>query len=195
MEQPVRITFKGIPASAAVETRIREEVEELAQFHDGILRCHVVVEQAHRHQRQGNLYAVRIDLTAPGHVVVAGRSPAQHHAHEDVYVAIRDAFAAARRQLQDHARRDRRDTKHHEEPGAGRVARLFRDDGYGFIETSDGREVYFHRNSVVDGGFDALAAGAEVRFTEELGEKGPQATVVHPGRRGRVPKRSAEAGL
>jgi ribosomal subunit interface protein len=192
MEQP-HITFKDVPSSPAIEARIREEVAELEQFYDRIVRCRVVVEMPHRRQRQGSLYAVRIDLTVPGHELVVGREPTEHQAHEDVYVAIRDAFDAAKRQLQDHARRERRETKQHEPAGEGRVARLFRDPGYGFIETDDGREVYFHRNSVIDGGFDVLEAGMHVRFAEELGEKGPQASTVHPGHHRRGAKSEQEA--
>jgi ribosomal subunit interface protein len=192
MEQAVQITFKEVPSSPALEACIREHAAEFAKFHDGIVRCRVVVERPHRNQRQGNLYAVRIDLTIPAHEIVVGREPSEHQAHEDVYVAIHDAFDAAKRQLQDHVGRDRRQAKHREAAAEGRVTRLFRDAGYGFIETSDGREVYFHRNSVADGKFDALAAGVRVRFAEELGEKGPQATVVHAGWHGRAEKRRAE---
>jgi ribosomal subunit interface protein len=192
MEQALQITFKEVPSSPALEACIREHAAELDRYHDGIGHCRVVVERPHRHQRQGNLYAVRIDLTIPGHELVVGHESSQDHAHEDVYVAIRDAFDAARRQLQDHVGRERRQPKHREAAAGGRVARLFRDAGYGFIETPDGREVYFHRNSVADDAFDALSAGVRVRFTEELGEKGPQATVVHAGRHGRAEKRHAE---
>ena len=194
MKQELQITFKDVPSSTAVEARIREHAAELDQFHDGIIRCRVVVERPHRHSRQGNLYAVHVVLTIPGHELVVGREPAQHHAHEDVYVAIRDAFEAIKRQLQDHVGRDRRQPKHHEAAAEGRIGRLCRDEGYGFIETADGREVYFHRNSVADGRFDALAAGVHVRFAEEPGEKGPQATVVHPGWHGRDHTRRADAG-
>lgn len=192
MQQALQITFKDVPSSPAVEACIREHAAELDQFHDGIIRCRVVVELPHRHSRQGNLYAVHISLTIPGHELVVGHGPTEDHAHEDVYVAIRDAFAAAKRRLQDHVGRDRRQPKHHESAAEGRVARLFRDEGYGFIETADGREVYFHRNSVADGRFDALTAGAPVRFAEELGEKGPQATVVHPESHGRSEHRRPE---
>jgi cold shock CspA family protein/ribosome-associated translation inhibitor RaiA len=184
MDHAVQVTFKEMPPSPAVEARIREEAAELEQFSDRVVRCRVVVERPHRHQRHGNLYSVRIDLTVPGHEIVVAREPSQHHAYEDVYVAVRDAFEAARRQLQDHVRRTRGSAKHHVPAGEGRIARLVRESGYGFIETTDGREVYFHRNAVVDDEFDALAAGVHVRFTEELGAKGPQATIVHPGRHG-----------
>ncbi len=191
MEQPLQIAFRDFPPSEAVEARIREEAAQLEQFYDRIQGCRVVVETPHRRHQQGKLYTVRIDLTVPGHELVIGRKPRQHHAHEDVYVAIRDAFDAAKRQLQDHARRERADVKRHEAMHEGRVARLFPEPGYGFIETEDGREIYFHRNSVLDGGFDQLVSGARVRFVEELGEKGPQASTVHPGH---VRRRSGPAG-
>jgi cold shock CspA family protein len=95
-------------------------------------------------------------------------------------VAVRDAFDAVRRQLEDHVRRRRGDVKTHDAPSHGRVASLFAERDYGFIEASDGSEVYFHRNSVVGGGFDKLAVGDEVRFSfhAEEGEKGPQASTV-----------------
>jgi len=107
------------------------------------------------------------------------REPGQHHAHEDVFVAIRDAFDAAQRQLADYARRQRGATKAHDDGGVARVCRLFLEDGYGFIATVDGSEVYFHRNSVIDGAFDTLKVGSEVRLAIEAGDKGPQASTVH----------------
>jgi cold shock CspA family protein len=107
------------------------------------------------------------------------RNPPLDHAHEDVYVAIRDGFAAARRQLQDMDRKIGGNVKTHEEAPRGRIARIFYFEGYGFIETPDGDEVYFHRNSVAGEDFDRLEVGNEVRFSAELGEKGPQASAVY----------------
>jgi ribosomal subunit interface protein len=181
MQIPVQLSFRGIAHSDAVEASIRERAEKLEQFYDRITSCRVVVETPHAHHRKGRLYHVRIDLTVPGREIVVGRDPAAHHAHEDVHVAIRDAFDAARRQLQDHVRKDRGDVKSHEAPRHGRVSKLFVRDGYGIIETPDGREIYFHRNSVVDDAFDRLETGHEVRFVAVEGEseKGPQATTVH----------------
>jgi len=190
MEAPLQITFRDVASSAAVEERIRAEAAALDQCYGRIIRCRVVVEMPHRHHHQGKLFAVCVDLTVPGRELVVGREPADQHAHEDVYVAIRDAFEAARRQLENYARRERADTKHHAGAAEGRVARLLRDLGYGFIETADGREVYFHRNSVINGRFDQLASGMPVRFAEELGEKGPQATTVRLGHTPRPAARS-----
>ena len=104
------------------------------------------------------------------------RAPPQNKRNEDVYVAVRDAFKIAQRQLQDYVRERRGDVKHHEDPPHGRILRLFED--YGFIATPDGREVYFHRNSLLGESFDKLEVGTEVRFAEERGEKGPQASTV-----------------
>jgi cold shock CspA family protein len=104
--------------------------------------------------------------------------PSKHAAHEDLYVAIRDAFNAAGRKLQDHARRRRGKVKLHEPAPIARIIKLFPIEDYGFLETLDGREVYFHKNSVLAPGFDHLEVGHEVHFAEEMGEKGPQASTV-----------------
>jgi cold shock CspA family protein len=93
-------------------------------------------------------------------------------------VAIRDAFDAARRRLEDYARKQRGDVKVYEQLPLAQVQKIFPQQGYGFLETTDGREIYFHRNSVLHPGFDGLAIGTKVRFAEELGQEGPQASSV-----------------
>ncbi len=165
-------------SSEAVEARVRSEAEKLDTLYDQIMRCSVVVEAHHKHRHKGNTYHVRVDLTVPGSELVANREPAEHQAHEDVYVAIRDAFNAARRQLKTFASRRRRDVKTHEVPPHGRISELFTDKGYGKIVSSDGREIYFHKNSVLNADFNKLEVGAEVRFVEEAGDHGPQASTV-----------------
>jgi cold shock CspA family protein/ribosome-associated translation inhibitor RaiA len=189
MQRPLQISFRDMPPSEAVERSIREHADRFECFHARITGCRVMIESHHRHHRQGKLYHVRIDLTVPGGEIVVGRDPAEHHAHEDVYVAIRDAFDAARRRLEDHARRWRGDTKTHQVPGHGRIVRLVVEDGYGFIATPDGEEVYFHRNSLTEGDFDHLRVGVEVRYTlhEGEGEQGPQASAVTPIGKHRLP--------
>lgn len=179
MQVPLEITFRNLPPSPAIEADIREKAAKLDAFYDRITSARVVVETPHRQHRQGKLFHVRIDLRVPGRQLVVSREPAAHHAYEDVYVAIRDAFDNAKRQLEDYARETRGTVKTHAPSGHGRVARLPAGDGYGFIETPDGREIYFHRNSVVDGDFDRLNVGDDVRFSEEAGEQGPQASTVH----------------
>jgi len=193
---PLQISFRNMKASEVVDARIREEVAKLETFYKGIMHCRVVVELPHRHHKKGDLYHVRIDMTVPGAELVVKREPSlhaeqrqvdsekesksyeAHAAHKDVFVVIRDAFKEARRQLQDFARRERGQTKLHLPQASGRVTQLFPDDQYGFLETPDGTEVYFHKNSVLNDAFNRLKIGSRVAFSEELGEKGPQASTV-----------------
>ncbi|MDP6707678.1 MAG: HPF/RaiA family ribosome-associated protein [Alphaproteobacteria bacterium] len=180
METLLEIVFEGIDPSPAIESLIREEMDKLEQYFDRITSARVVFAAPHHAHNKGNVYAVRIHLEVPGQKDLAiSRNPGADHRHEDAYLVVRDAFRAARRRLKDRTKKQRGKVKVHEAPPTGRVARLFPDGGYGFIETIDEREVYFHRNSVVTGSFDRLAVGAEVRFAEEMGEDGPQASTVH----------------
>lgn len=176
MQLPVQITFRNVARSDAVEAKIRERAAKLDTYYDRITGCHVTVEAPHRHHHQGKLFQVGIDLILPGTEIVVNRAPQEDHAHEDVFVAVRDAFDAARRQLEDYARRQRDDTKVHLEPPHGRVSKLFAD--YGFIATPDGREIYFHRHSVLGAAFETLAIDTPIRFVEEEGDEGPQASTV-----------------
>jgi cold shock CspA family protein len=98
--------------------------------------------------------------------------------HKDLYVGIRDAFATARRRLQDYARRQRGAVKIHDLAPHARVLKLFPEEGYGILETADGTEIYFHRNSLIRGAFDELAIGTEVTFLAEDGDNGLQASTV-----------------
>jgi len=179
MKIPLQVTFRDIPHSDALEANVREKAAMLEEFYDQIMGCRVMIEAPHGHHHKGNLYHVRVEVTVPGDEIIVSRSPDQHHAHEDAYVTVRDAFNAARRQLQDFARKQRRKVKTHECPPHGTISELAPYEDYGKIKTADGREIYFHRNSVVDGDYDALKIGDEVRFTEVAGDEGPQASTVH----------------
>lgn len=172
------ITFRGLPRSDALEADVRQKIEKLDRFFEHIMRCRVVLEAAHKHHHKGNLYHVRVTLNVPGRELVVSRNPEKHQAHEDPYVAVRDAFDAAQRQLEDYARELRGDIKTHELPAHGRIVELVPALDYGRIETRDGRLVYFHRNSVLSADFEKLKEGDEVRFAEEQGDEGPQASTV-----------------
>ena len=115
MQMRLQISFDGMDPSPAVEARIREKATKLERFCDRIIGCSVVVVAPHRHHHKGKLYSVRIDLSVPGHDIHVGRAGPENHAHEDVYVALRDSFNAAGRLLEDHARRMRGDVKTHPE--------------------------------------------------------------------------------
>ena len=112
-EIQIQISFKNLDRSDAVETLIREKIQKLQLFHAGMISCHVVVSRHHHHHHQGNLFHVAIDLSVPGHRLVANREPDEHHAYTDVYVAIRDAFNSMGRQLEDLARHQQGKVKSH----------------------------------------------------------------------------------
>jgi len=179
MQIPLQITYRDMPPSEAVDANIRERVQKLEHFADNITSCRVVIEAPHKHKHQGQLFSIHVDITLPGQEIVVSRQPDNHHAHEDIYVAIRDAFDAARRQLEDHSRRHRGKVKFHEPEPHGLIKKLIPDENYGVIQTPDGREIYFHRNSVIEGDFDSLQPGTSVHFTETSGDQGPQASTVH----------------
>jgi len=178
MKLPLEVTFRNLAHSDAVEASVRQHAERLDRFHPNIMGCRVAIEASHRHHHKGNTYKVRVDVTVPGSEIVASRAPGEHQAHEDLYVAVRDAFDAVRRQIEDHARRRRGEVKHHEPAASGRVVELEPEAGYGRIESADGRLLYFHQHSVLEGSFAQLQVGATVRFVEESGEQGPQASTV-----------------
>jgi ribosomal subunit interface protein len=178
MQIPVEITLRDIPHSDAVEARIREKIEKLDRFHERVMSCRVTVESPQQRKHQGKLYSVHIDMKVPG----GGELVVNRMQNEDIYVGIRDAFNAAARQLEDHVRRQRGDVKTHDVPHIGRVIQMFPAQGYGFIETPDRRQIYFHRNSVAQPGFDRLEIGTEVEFVEETGNEGPQARMVSLGK-------------
>jgi len=177
MKTPLQITFRDIEHSDAIETHIREKAEKLETFFEPIMSCRVVVEMPHQHKHQGKFFNVRIDIGVPGNEIVVNRDN-----HEDVYVALRDAFDAAKRQLEDYGRRLNRDTKSHPQEFTGLVARLVPEEGYGFIRRADGNELYFNSDNLVNTRFDQIREGDEVKFIEEMAAEGPQAKRVSVGR-------------
>lgn len=179
MQVPLQITFRHMDVSEALEMKIREKMQHLEKFADHITGCHVTIDQEHKRHQQGKLFSIKLDITIPGSEIVISRHPDQHHAHEDVYVALNDAFNAAARKLEDYVRKLRGKVKTHESAPHGKIKELFPYEDYGVIETPDGREIYFHRNSVVDEDFSKLTEGTTVHFSEEMGDNGPQASTVH----------------
>jgi ribosomal subunit interface protein len=179
MQLPLQITFRGIPHSDAVEARIREKASKLDKFHNRIMSCRVAVESEHQHHHQGNQYHIRIDITTPGKEIVISREHHDNHAYENIYVAIRDAFDAAIRQLENLSRVQRGEVKKHQLESVGTVARLLPEKDHGFITSENGREIYFHRNSVNGGGFDTLKVGTIIRYKEEDSDLGPKASMIY----------------
>ena len=119
MELPLQLQFRNMGHSAAIEAAVRKHVEKLKFFNGDIISCRVAIESPHKHQYKGKLYHVVVDVRVPGKEIVVSRAPDDQQAHEDVYVAIRDAFDAARRQVQDYLKIRRGKVKSHESPPQG----------------------------------------------------------------------------
>jgi cold shock CspA family protein len=179
MHLPLQITFRHMDHSPALESRAHQLAEKLDRYAQAITSCRVVIEAPHKHHHQGSLYSVHIDITFPGGEIAVARDQHDRHAHEDAHVALRDAFVAAARQLEQRVQRRRREVKEHAATPQGRISELHPGQDYGRIETADGHGVYFHRNAVINADFDHLAVGTSVYFSEEPGDEGPQASSVH----------------
>jgi len=175
MTFPVNITFRDLERTPAIDAFVQRWVAKLEESHPRIERCDVVIERPHQHKHQGQPFHVRVTLAVPGPDVVVSRDHAVDGRHEDLYVALGDAFRAARRRLEDHLRRQRQDVKTHVAPAHARVTYVDAEGEWGYLD-ADGRQIYFHHNSVL--GDAILAVGDEVRFHEEAGDKGPQASSV-----------------
>ncbi len=195
MPFPVQISYRDVQPSDALDDLVRSEAARLERFFGGILSARVVIEHAHRRHREGDPFHVRIELSVPGEdiavnrmadvraTIVGSEDPRVHKSAEvdapykDPSLTIRDAFKKARRQLQDYVRRQAGAVKQHVTQPSASIGKLA--DGYGFLVTEDGREIYFHKESVLGEAFEHLRVGQRVRFVEEEGEQGPQASTVH----------------
>jgi ribosomal subunit interface protein len=173
MKLALEISARDVSINDATEELIREKASKLDRLYDRIIGCRVRVDMPHRSRRSGTTYNVSIDITVPGGELVIKREP-----DEDLHVAIVNSFETAQRRLKEYAGKHRGDVKTHFEKPLARVARIFQEEGYGFLVTPDGREVYFHENAVLDGKFAVLTIGMEVTFIEQTGDKGAQASSV-----------------
>lgn len=177
----VQITICDLPESPALETHIRKKALKLDQFYHRINSCRIVLTIPQKHKHNGKLYCVRIDITVPGKELVVNRKLDQ-----DVYVAIRNAFKAVERQLESYARKRRGDVKTHEIGNKGVIKRLFLDEGYGFIQGLDGKELYFSANNVSNIYFDQLKLGDKVEFLTAPANDGWQAHRVTKERNNQI---------
>jgi cold shock CspA family protein len=190
-------------AIADVREKVESRIQKLENFCKPILSCRVMIEAPAHHHRKGDPFHVRIDTTLTDGKVVVKHAESLYPGKRDfgterlptgpettsvrncLMLAVRGAFSAARRKLQEHARLRRSDVKTHEPHLHAKVSRIFPEGGYGYLETADGREIYFHANSVLGSPFKKLKTGTRAQFVEETGLKGPQASTV------RIIKKSA----
>jgi len=175
MELPLQISAHNVTLGGPGRALIRRCAAKLETFFDRITACRVIVDVPQRFPAGAPIvYNVRVDVTVPGDEIVVSRQ-----GHPQLESAIQDAFDAVGRRLQDYVNlRHAVPEQPRHEAERGWVVRVFPMEGYGFITTPDSREIYFHRNSVLRGAFDALDVGTPVRFVEEDGDKGPQASTV-----------------
>lgn len=177
MKQPLDIRFIGMERSEAVEAAARAKAEKLDRFRPDIMACRVTIELASRHRHQGRGFAVRVDVTVFGHELSVNRVQ-----HEDVYVALRDAFDDMKRQLQDSARRVQGQQKQHPVPMHGEVVRFDDEGRAGFIRALDGDEYWFGAENVTGVPFQHLEVGTRVQFIPEVAAQGRQAKRVSAGK-------------
>lgn len=179
MQIPLEVSFRNVDKTPHLETLIREKVSTLEKFCGNLTSCSIAVERPNSSVRIGNPYRVRIDITVPGHEIVVSKEQGQNEKSDPIPAVIREAFEAAKKQLNKLMRVQRNDIKTHpEQQVAGIINKLFLFDGYGFIRTINGRDIYFHKNSILNKNFEELKEGDGVRFFEEDGEKGPQASTI-----------------
>ncbi len=196
MQRPLQLRWHGVDPSEAVAAHVSEEVYRLEHVWDRITGCVVTLEAPSRHHRHaGSQYRVRIELSVPGAKLVVGRDPPKTALHSELHVVLKAAFREARRQLGDHLRRLEGKVKAHVPAARAEVARILPEDGYGFLRAADGREIYFHERSVLRGAFGHLRVGSVVRFVEEAGDEGPQASTVAPVRPGRLGRGAGGSGI
>lgn len=184
METALQITFKDMEHSDAVEAVVRERVGRLGKFHHNLIGCRVVLNVPHRSAEGFKPpLGIAVEVQVPGRgTIVAKDAEERHEAKGDHTGVINRAFEAVERQLREVSDVQNRTVKQHgaAEGDTGIVVRLFPQQGYGFIEVKESSDLYFTRNAVTGGDYDALEVGTVVHVTRatEEGPMGPQASSV-----------------
>jgi cold shock CspA family protein len=193
MEYPAQIVFRNMDPSSFVEQAANRKIDKFVKTFPYIIHIRVIIDAPHHHKHLGQTYQVRIMIKVPRDEIVVSHDFGKFGQHQDLYVALRDAFNAAMHRMHEYHGKLKGEVKHHEPLPAGHIIKLFPQQGYGFVETDDGREVYFDQNSVFEGDFDRLEIGQKVRMAIESGENGPQASTVHADKKFR--KRLSDAAI
>ncbi len=180
MNVPLEISYRHVNKTREIEDLIRGKAEKLHRICNYLSSCRVAVERDQRKQGTGDVFRVRVDLTVPpGHELTASKRSDEKNMRIELAATVRRVFEAVERPLQELVEEQRGEEKlHPEQEVTGIVGTLFPADGYGFIRTLDGQEIYFHRNSVINEDFDNLTEGTGVHFESEMGEEGLHATTV-----------------
>ena len=180
MKIPLQISYRDVNKTDELEKLIREKTNKLEKVCDHITSCHIAVEKPQKFPNYGSPYRIRIDIRIPsGHEIVIKRASGEGNMNKPLYSIVREGFEAARRKTKEVCKIQKSKIKTHPaQETVAIVSELFPENGYGFIKTVNGREIYFHKNSVLHNDFEKLKTGTGVRFFEEQGAKGPQASTV-----------------
>lgn len=182
MQEPLQIAFHNMEHSDFIEQRVRERMGKLERFYDGIISARIVIDAPHKQVKghKGTL-GISISIGVPGRDIVVKREQRLHESNEHLHWVINEAFEAAERQIEEYSRIRRKEVKV-DAPGQNyaRVVRLYPEQDYGFIETREQHNIYFHRAVVRDARFDELELGSEVLYTlaPEEGTMGPMASNI-----------------
>lgn len=174
-EANLELSFHGMEPSETIRTKVREQVDKLQHRYSDITSWHVFVDGPNG---SSGLFEVTVEARVPGAELAVGRNPGNVDAHSDALVALRDSFTAIERQLKKRRRQQHGEVKAHDGKPQGQIARIFQEQGYGFVTVNDGRDVYFHRNAVLEPEFEELGVGdaVELTITQDESPRGPQAT-------------------
>jgi len=199
VQKPLQITYKGIESSPAFDTLIRDRATSLERKHPRITGCRVVVDVPYRGSESAKVpLAVSVEVEIPNRSLVIGKDTQERREMKDDHTAVlNNAFTAVERQLDKIAGRQDQGVKRHENVAAnGMIVGLFPEQSYGFVEVDNSPELYFTRNAVIGGDFDALEVGMMVQVTRATSEgpMGPQASSVRPFDKLKTPARDGSAG-
>lgn len=195
MKIPPEITYRGVDKTDAIEALIREKIAKLERVCDHISSCHIAIEKNQERPRDRSPYRVRLDITVPpGHELAAESHAGDRTQYAELDVVIRDAFDKAWRQLRDLSKQQNEYNKGQINDGAedtmALVTKLFPEQGYGFLKTLSGEDIYFNRDSVLHDDFDRLKVGTGVRFEAVQDDQG----LLHASTVQIVDKPGASAG-
>lgn len=186
LQVPLEIAFHNMNSLAWAEDEIRSRVAALEKIYDRLTSCRVRVDQRATNSNDTIPPVVHIELGIPGRKdIVVSHEPdhlQQKFQRPDLHNAIHEAFRIAERQLvelkQQHKGRTKESQHDAENQYLGQVTEIVPEQDFGFLLTKEGGQLYFHRNSILGGDFDALKLKDEVYYVEAVGDTGPIATKV-----------------
>ena len=186
MQVPLEIAFHNMEPVEWAEDEVRARAAKLEKLYPRLTTCRVRVDQRASNAKGTVPPVVRIEMSVPGykdivvshepdHLQLKYQTPHLRNAINEAFRIAEDRLIAFKEQRKDRSKQGHHDS---ENQFLGQVAEIDADGEFGFLMSKEGSLLYFHRNSVLSGDFDALKAGAEVHYVEEMGDTGPTAAKV-----------------